>query len=147
MLARRPIIFDTNSDQVQLNVGDSSYIDIPDNSVDAIITDPPYFDNVMYSELSNFFYVWLREILKDRYKHFFTNLVPNKSEAIKNKVQGKDDKDFQNLLTSIFLEAGRKLKDQGLMVFTFHHKETKAWSSILKSVLDANFFISWNLSN
>ncbi len=122
--------------------GDSSYLEIDDKSVDAIITDPPYYDNVMYSELSDFFYVWLREALKERYDHFQSNYTSRSSEIVKNDFQGKDDTDFTNMLANVFRESRKKLDDNGLMVFTFHHDKTDAWGSVLKSVLDSGFFVS-----
>ena len=122
--------------------GDSSYLPIPDNSVDTVITDPPYFGNVMYSELSEFFYAWLRLALKDKYEYFRSEHVPNETEIIVNEVQGKTERNFIEGLTAVFKEANRKLRDDGLMVFTFHHQEEKAWGAVLQSVLNAGFYIS-----
>ena len=134
--------FDDKDANVMVSCGDSSYLNIPDNSVDAVITDPPYYGNVMYSELSEFYYSWLRLVLKDKYEYFQSEHVPNATEVIVNPVQGKDENDFVEGLTAIFEEAGRKLKRDGLMVFTFHHKEEKAWGAVLQSVLNAGFYIS-----
>lgn len=114
---------------------------IPDKSIDAIITDPPYYDNVMYSELADFFHVWLRLGLKDKYEVFQPEYSPRRREIIKNDAQGKDEKFFLDGLTRVFKECYRVLKDDGLLIFTFHHKESKAWASALKSVLDAGFYI------
>jgi len=135
-------IFNDNNANAMITCGDSSYLDIPDKSVDAVITDPPYYGNVMYSELSEFYYAWLRLALKDKYEYFQGEHVPNATEIIVNEVQGKDEKDFIEGLTAVFKEAGRKLKDDGLMVFTFHHQEEKAWGAVLQSVLNAGFYIS-----
>lgn len=134
-------VFSDNANAM-ITCGDSSYLDIPDKSVDAVITDPPYYGNVMYSELSEFYYAWLRLALKDKYEYFRSEHVPNATEIIVNKVQGKDEKDFIEGLTAVFKEAYRKLKDDGLMVFTFHHQEEKAWGAVLQSVLNAGFYIS-----
>jgi len=133
-------VFSDNANAM-ITCGDSSYLDIPDKLVDAVITDPPYYGNVMYSELSEFYYAWLRLALKDKYEYFRSEHVPNATEIIVNKVQRKDDKDFNEGLTAVFKEAGRKLKDR-LMVFTFHHQEEKAWGAVLQSVLNASFYIS-----
>jgi len=135
-------IFNDNDANAMITCGDSSYLDIPDKSVDAVITDPPYYGNVMYSELSEFYYAWLHLALKDKYEYFRSEHVPNATEIIVNKVQGKDEKDFIEGLTAVFKEAYRKLKDDGLMVFTFHHQEEKAWGAVLQSVLNAGFYIS-----
>jgi len=132
----------SNNANAMITCGDSSYLDIPDKSADAVITDPPYYGNVMYSELSEFYYAWLRLALKDKYEYFRSEHVPNATEVIVNEVQGKDEKDFIEGLTAVFKESGRKLKDDGLMVFTFHHQEEKAWGAVLQSVLNAGFYIS-----
>ena len=122
--------------------GDSSYLPIPDNSIDAVITDPPYFDNLMYSELSDFFYVWLRKGLINHYEYFSSKFTPKNAEVIKNPAQNKGEEEFTEGLTRVFSESHQKLKDDGLMVFTFHHAETEAWASVLTSVLEAGFYIT-----
>jgi len=120
----------------------SEDLPLPDRSVDAVITDPPYFDNVMYGELSDFFYVWLRLFLKDRYSFFASNHTPKMAEIVKNEKGGKDQDFFLSGLAQVFSEAHRILKDEGLMTFTFHHKEHEAWSSVMGAVLDAGFYVS-----
>lgn len=135
-------VFNDKDANAMITCGDSSYLDIPDKSVDAVITDPPYYGNVMYSELSEFYYAWLRLALKNKYEYFRSEHVPNATEVIVNEIQGKTERDFIEGLTAIFKEAGRKLKDGGLMVFTFHHQEEKAWGAILQSVLNTGFYIS-----
>ncbi|MFW5890960.1 MAG: DNA methyltransferase, partial [bacterium] len=125
-----------------LNHTSEDLSEIPDGSIDAVITDPPYYDNVMYSELSDFYYVWLREFLKDEYDNFQNELTPKFSEIIKNNVQEKDDEFYINGLTRVFKESRKKLKDNGIMVFTFHHQNNKAWSAVLKSVLDAGLYVT-----
>jgi len=132
-----------NNYNTMLLAGDSSYLPLQNSlKVDAVITDPPYYGNVMYSELSNFFYVWLRLGLKDKYEYFQSEHVPNATEVIVNNVQEKGEKEFIEGLTAIFKESGNKLKKNGLMVFTFHHQEEKAWGAVLQSVLNAGFYIS-----
>jgi adenine-specific DNA methylase len=111
---------------------------IPAKSVDAIITDPPYYDNVMYSEISDFFYVWQKLALEDKYECYQGEYSPRSREIIKNPVQNKDDEFFIKGLTNVFKECNRVLKDDGLMVFTFHHERTKAWASTLKAILEAH---------
>mgnify|MGYP001093296327 CR=1 FL=1 len=120
----------------------SEDLPLPDRSVDAVITDPPYFDNVMYGELSDFYYVWLRLFLKDRYPFFASGHTPKMAEIVKNEKGGKDHDFFLSGLARVFSEAHRILKDEGLMAFTFHHKEHEAWSSVMGAVLDAGFYVS-----
>ncbi|TDP81094.1 adenine-specific DNA methylase [Halanaerobium saccharolyticum] len=131
-----------NKNTLLLNHTSEDLSEIPDKSIDAVITDPPYYDNVMYSELSDFFYVWLREVLKNEYDNFQNELTPKFSEIIKNNVQEKDDRYYINGLTRVFKESRKKLKDDGIMAFSFHHQNNKAWGAVLKSVLDAGLFVT-----
>jgi adenine-specific DNA methylase len=126
---------------VLLKCGSSEHIEVPDGVADIVVTDPPYYGNVMYSELSNFFYVWLRLILKNRYRFFDAELVPQEEEVIENRYQGKGKEEFVSGLTKVFVESNRILSEDGIMVFTFHHKRKEAWGALLRTVLDSGFYI------
>jgi adenine-specific DNA methylase len=131
---------------VHLRCGSSEYLPVEDGSVDAVVTDPPYFDNVMYAEVADFYYVWLKQILDDEYDHFTAELTPKASEIVtdpaKNVETHRDRDHFITGLTNVFAESRRVLKDDGIMAFTFHHKDTEGWSSVLRSVLDAGFYVT-----
>ncbi len=121
--------------------GDSSHLPaIPDKSVDFVITDPPYFDNIHYSELSNFFYVWLS--LLNKHHYFIAKHVPTEQEAIVNEGMDKGEKDYQRLLTSVFEECERVLKDEGRLIFTFHHTKWRAWWTVLSAITASGFRIA-----
>jgi len=115
---------------------------IPDKSVDVVITDPPYFDNVQYSELADFFYVWLRLGLKDIYPWFEPEYSGRPEEIIQNEKLGKTTEFFSQGLRRLFGECHRVLKDEGLLIFTFHHNKLWAWESIGQILLDTGFYIS-----
>lgn len=106
--------------------------------IDAVITDPPYYNNVMYSEIADFFYVWQRLALKDRYSCYEGEYSPRAREIIKNDVQGKPDSFFLAGLTNVFKECNRALKNDGFMAFTFHHERSAAWASTLRAILEAH---------
>ncbi|MCL6536853.1 MAG: DUF1156 domain-containing protein [Armatimonadetes bacterium] len=119
---------------------DSAHLpELPDQSVDLVITDPPYYDNVHYSELSNFFYAWLSR-LSDA-PCFQSELVPHEREAVVNQGQGKGEEAYLRLLTDVFRECCRVLKDDGAMYFTFHHTNPRAWWTILTAVQQGGFRI------
>jgi adenine-specific DNA methylase len=122
--------------------GSSENLPIPDKSVDAVITDPPYSDNVQYGELSDFFYVWQRLALKESYPELGPVLVPKDREVVKNPKQGKHGSFYEDGLRRVYSECRRVLKDDGLLVFTFHHKAFEAWVNVLSAVLDAGFFVT-----
>jgi hypothetical protein len=84
-------------------------------SIDAVVTDPPFFDNVHYSELADFFYVWQRHIL-DR-----VALDESSTTRRGEEVQSTEASEFANRLKAVFEECCRVLRDDGLLVFTYHH--------------------------
>ncbi|MCL5985119.1 MAG: DNA adenine methylase [Actinobacteria bacterium] len=115
---------------------------IPDKSIDFVITDPPYFDNLNYSELAEFFYVWLHLGLKDHYDQFKPDYSSSPNEIVQNIKDGKDLQFFQAGLTNVFRECKRTLKENGLLVFTFHHNKLWAWESLLNTILESGFYVS-----
>lgn len=124
-----------------LNQSSESLDQIPDGSVDWIVTDPPYADNVMYSELSDYFYVWLRQALKDDYPAFAGSLVDDQREAVHNPGRGRDGDFYTLVLGNVFAEAGRKLKPGGRLAFTFHHSGEEAWKSVEEALVRAGFVV------
>ena len=138
VMASQPIDVQTVScwDQLQafdravmiLN-GDSSKLPIPDGSVDAVVTDPPYFDFVHYSELSDFFFSWLSPALRARYP-WFARL----DSSDKGEVQHKDPLVFARQLGSVFTECARVLKKDGVLAFSFHHSRAEGWAAIYESI-------------
>ena len=111
---------------------------IPNKSIDLVLTDPPYFDYIQYSELANFFYVWLRLALKETYSWFAPPLIPSAEEI---GLQKKEET-FLIRLTNVFKECHRVLKKHCLLIFTFHHSSVKAWSLILTSLKESHFVLS-----
>ena len=117
--------------------GDSSNISVlPDKSIDAVITDPPYFDFVHYSELADFFYAWLNPVLQHENKIFQQDTSRREGE-----VQNVDPSIFANNLGRVFSESNRVLKDEGVLVFSFHHSKAEGWISILESLYISKFYI------
>ena len=114
---------------------DSSNLAIPDNSVDAIVTDPPYFDFVHYSELSDFFLSWQRLSNVKRY----SNITDSSHE---NEVQDRDSENFALKLSKVFLDCSRVLKDEGVMCFSFHHSSVDGWSAVYKAIVLGGFCVT-----
>ncbi|MBC7293636.1 MAG: hypothetical protein H5T84_05990 [Thermoleophilia bacterium] len=115
---------------------------IPDQTIDAVVTDPPYFDNVQYSELADFFYVWLRLGLRQSYPWFEPALSQRPEEIVQNEKSGKTMGFFTEGLRKVFTECHRVLKPEGLLIFTFHHNQRWAWEGLAQLLLDAGFYIS-----
>ena len=127
---------------------------IEDGSIDAVVMDPPYGANVMYAELSDFFYVWLKRTAGHVFPELFRrSLTDKENEAVANvaKFQGAKgsaalaERDYQDRMASIFAECRRMLKPDGIMTVMFTHKETNAWDALTKGLMEAGFVItaSW----
>ena len=123
-------------ERIYLSCGDSSETDIAARSVDAVLTDPPFFDNVHYSQLSDFFHVWQRHILgADGYRQTCTTRSPR-------EVQSADAATFTDRLGDVLAEACRVLKDDGILAFTYHHSRAEGWRSVLGALMTAGFGIT-----
>lgn len=123
---------------------------LPTNYFDAVITDPPYYDNVPYSDLSDFFYVWLKRAIGDLHPELFaTPLTPKSKEIVADpsKFGGwkKAKRFFEEMLTQAFKEIHRVLKPNGIAVIVFAHKSTEAWETIINSLLKSGLVLtaSW----
>ncbi|RFF50155.1 DUF1156 domain-containing protein [Xanthomonas campestris] len=113
-------------------------------SLDLVITDPPFGGLLHYSELADFFYVWLRLALKDKYPAIFgAEYTPKSLEAVANRAREPEDPDgfYQRLLTQCWREAHRLLKPSGILAFTFHHSEDEPWVAVLESLFDAGYYL------
>ena len=130
---------------------------IADGTIDLVVMDPPYYDNVMYAELSDFFYVWLKRTAGHVFPELFrSHLTDKDNEAVANPARFRDQKgakalaerDYQERMASIFAECRRTLKADGLMTLMFTHKATGAWDALTKGLMDAGFAItaSWPIN-
>lgn len=117
---------------------------LADRSLDLVITDPPFGGLLHYSELADFFYVWLRLVLKDKYPDYFSaEYTPKSLEAVANRAREPENPDafYQRLLTQCWREAHRLLKPGGTLAFTFHHSEDDPWVAVLESLFDSGFYL------
>ncbi|TET81454.1 DUF1156 domain-containing protein [candidate division TA06 bacterium] len=134
---------------------------IPDESVHAVVTDPPYYANVMYAELSDFFYVWLKRSVREVYPDWFKDaLVDKDSEAVANVARFRQlvekagsarkaaHEDYEIKMKQAWQEAYRVLVPGGVLVVMFNHKQLDAWDALAHSIIDAGFTItaSWAIS-
>ncbi len=141
---------------VEINMGSAT--DLPhlaDQSIAAVVVDPPYDDNVQYSELADFFYVWLKRTQGHRRPEWFsTYLCDHQQEAVvnasrfkKNHAKTKDAKaesrDFyRKLMAEMFAECRRILRDDGVLTVMFTHKKQEAWEALFASLVKAGFKIT-----
>jgi len=138
---------------------------VPTGSVHHICVDPPYYDNVMYAELSDFFYVWLKRSVGHLYPEFFRDTLTNKDdEAVANPArfsplspggergQGRGvnprqlaKRDYERKMAACFREMGRVLHNDGVLTVMFTHKQVEAWDTLATALIGAGFTIkaSW----
>jgi putative DNA methylase len=130
---RWPIDGEFSQRAIYLSCGDSAETGLADGCIDLVVTDPPFFDNVHYSELADFFYAWqqLRPARKSD---------PTTTRSLR-EVQDVDAESFAAKLAAVFRECGRVLKGDGLLVFTYHHSHDEGWKAVAEAVLGAGFIV------
>ena len=140
---------------VTVTQGSAASLALEDGFVTHICMDPPYYDNVMYAELADYFYVWEKRTLGRLVPDYFhDDLTDKDNEAVANPARfammGKRKKaladlDYETKMTSIFSESRRVLADDGVLSVMFTHKRAEAWDTLGMGLLQAGFTIetSW----
>ncbi len=123
-----------NEHAIYLSCGSSDSTELPNKSLDLIITDPPFFDNVHYSELADFFLAW-----QSLHPHGFICDSPT-TRNIK-EVQDTNSSRFANKLKSVFSECYRIMKDDAILAFTYHHSRNEGWISLIEALFGAGFSV------
>ncbi len=119
---------------IYLSSGSSDATQLPDQSIDFVITDPPFFDNVHYSELADFFYAW-----QSLYPRGFLNGAATTRHP--HEVQDSNSDQFAKKLEAVFTECHRVLKREGLLAFTYHHSRPEGWTSLVKAIYGSGFSV------
>jgi len=117
--------------EIYLSCGSSCETGLASGTIDFVVTDPPFFDNVHYSELADFFYAWQQLSESD-------NTATTRAAR---EVQDTDSHRFSEKLRAVFTECHRVIKADGLLVFTYHHSRDDGWTSLANAVLGAGFVI------
>lgn len=145
-----------DSRRVQLTLGSATALPaVPDSSLAAVIVDPPYDDNVQYSELADFFYVWLKRTQGHRHPDWFAGyLCDHDEEAVVNVSRFREDGEavkaarekarnhYRDLMTGAFRECHRVLKDDGVLTVMFTHKKQEAWEALFTALIRSGFTIT-----
>jgi len=139
-------------DPATVTQASATQLPYPDGHLDTILTDPPYYDNVPYSYLSDFFYVWLKRVVGHLYPELFsTPLTPKANEivAYSNREGGWEagKRFFEENLKRSFQEIHRVLKSEGVAVIVYAHKSTAGWETVVNALLDSGLVVtgSWPL--
>jgi adenine-specific DNA methylase len=120
---------------------------VQDGTVDLICIDPPYYNNVQYAELSDYFYVWQKRTLSELYQDYFSRRLTNKKdEAVANPDRDGSAANakitYEKMMGEIFSECRRVVSDNGLMTVMFTHKSQDAWEALTKSLIENG----WNIT-
>ena len=138
--------------------GDACSSSLPDGSATVWFTDPPYYDSVPYSDLSDFFFVWLKRALPAGvlWGDPFDNgnpLTPKERELVQDETRSsrgrpKDAKFFEEGASAAFAEGRRLLRDDGIGCVVFAHKSTEGWEALLSGIVRGGWVItaSWPIA-
>ena len=149
---------DVENPDVQLYQKDARELEL-DEKVGAVVIDPPYGDNVMYSELSDVFYVWHRLYLDNVFPDVYSQPLTDKdAEAVENISRYTDDdvasdssvssrrelarRDYEEKMSDIFSQIYDNLEQGGVLTVYFTDKEADAWDSLTMSLINSEFTIT-----
>ncbi len=128
--------------------GSATALPWPDASVDCVITDPPYYDNVPYASISDFFYVWLKRSAGVLFpEHFASEGTPKKPEVVADALRHGGDTEkareaYETMMQKAFAEAGRTLKSGGHLVVVYAHKTTLGWATLVEALRRSRFVVT-----
>ncbi len=133
--------------------GSATSLPFPDNFFDAVVSDPPYYDNIPYADISDFFYVWLKRAIGNLFpEHFATPMTPKKSEAtaLSSRYGGDMEmasRKYEAMMLEALREANRVLKPESPLVLIYAHKTTLGWSTVVDALRKSGFAVveAWPL--
>jgi putative DNA methylase len=138
---------------------DARELGLPDESGSVLFTDPPYYNSIPYSDLSDFFFIWLKRVLPKTHPLLHdlfdsrNELTPKDQELVQDEVKvvsgGIKDKMFwQQGMTKAFIEARRVLHKEGIGCVVFAHKTTEGWEALLEGLTKGGWVItgSWPIT-
>lgn len=132
----------------QVHCGDGVRLALAAGFTNVVVTDPPYFDEISYADLSDFFYIWLKRGIGDVFPEIFaTPLTPKSDEAtaLKHRHGGDGDKaeqHFTSKLAACFAEAKRVCNPHGVLAVMFAHQTTEAWTALINALFEASLSIT-----
>lgn len=146
---------DLDPEKTDVLNGDAAQLDVDDASVQAVVIDPPYYDSIIYSEMSDMSYVWLKEYLDDTHPNIFERELSDKDrEAVANVAEFDDiagngqsksklaEQEYESKMSGIFDELYRVLEPGGVMTVMFTHKEASAWDTLTSALINSGFTIT-----
>ncbi|MDD2297935.1 MAG: hypothetical protein PHX79_09000, partial [Sphaerochaetaceae bacterium] len=142
----------------QVQQADACCSPLPSDSADLFFTDPPYYDAIPYSDLSDFFFVWLKRLLPnhplltDPY-NISNELTPKDREIVQDETRSYDNhvknrEFFENMMAKAFAEGRKTLADHGIGSIVFAHKSTEGWEALLNGITKGGWTVtgSWPIA-
>ncbi len=143
-------VLDAAKEPVKVDWGDATQLLYEDNYFDAVLTDPPYYDSVSYSDLTDMQYVWVHRALKDILpEHFPSPLTPKKAEIIQENSRHESSAAakafFEERMQAALVEMRRVLKPDGIAMIMYAHTDTSAWETLVSALISSGFQVtgSW----
>ncbi|EAE8422317.1 DUF1156 domain-containing protein [Listeria monocytogenes] len=128
--------YDLKGNTLILNQSSENLQEIKNNTIDVILTDPPYYDNLAYSELSAFYYVWIKKYIGFKHDSILDHSI------FVTSVEQKSYEIYLQQLTNVFTQCYSKLKNEGIMIFSFHHNKVEAWTSLAQAIKKSSFKVT-----
>ena len=118
-----------------------------DDFFDAIVTDPPYYDNIYYSILADFFYAWKKPLLQKIEPELFTKDITDcQYELVASSRRVEEGQsaheEYCKQLNMAFSEAARVLKKDGVFSFVYSHSSVNGWESVIRAYRQSEFMVS-----
>lgn len=126
-----------NRRSVSIHAANTANIELPPESLDAVLTDPPYFGNVQYGELMDFCYAWLRRLIGTDAEGFAQPSARSAEELTGNATQGRGLEHFAEGLSAIYSRMAAALKPGAPLAFTYHHNKPETYCAVATAILDA----------
>jgi putative DNA methylase len=132
------------NNEITILKGSSTTLNLNDNSIDIVLTDPPYYDSIDYTGLSEFFRPWFEVLLNNTFSEGINLKNHDELEAIVelSKKSAKDHNHYELIMTGVLREVNRVLKDSGSVLMLYSHKTFEGWKVIADSFLSSKLFVS-----
>ncbi len=136
------------SNIAHIKQGNAMNLEFEDESIDLIITDPPYYDAMLYADPSDFFYIWLKKTLEDIFPDLFLfSLTPKDEEIIQSRFRHNESKEkakrfYDKSLGLVLKQFYRVLKKDGIGIIMYTHKSVVAWEILIKAIIESDLTIS-----
>lgn len=135
----------SRSRKVAIHCESSAALKLPAGSLDAVLTDPPYFANVQYAELMDFCFAWLRKLVGTKESGFDRASTRTADELTVNATEGRDLANYTEGLGRVYANMARALKPGAPLAFTYHHNKIEAYQAVGVAILDAGLTCSASL--